>query len=107
MRGFRFEYFSHLKEENIDIEIVHILLFCIFCKDTILFLSYSQLFQISQIFENVFSKLPDSVILQPSDKKNNTAMIGKSSHIFRFMTSFPIIFQKHKTGKHPDLLTFC
>ena len=37
MRGFRFEYFSHLKEENIDIEIVHILLFCIFCEDTILF----------------------------------------------------------------------
>ena len=30
--------------------------------------SYSQLFQISQIFENVFRKLPDSVVLQPSGK---------------------------------------
>ena len=103
MRGFRFEYFSHLKEENIES-----IFYCfVFFVKIQFFLSYSQLFQISQIFENVFSKLPDSVILQPSDKKNNTAMIGKCSHIFRIMTSFPIIFQKHKTGKHPDLLTFC
>ena len=34
------------------------------------FLLYSQLFQISKIFENVFRKLPDSVVLQPSDKKD-------------------------------------
>ena len=34
------------------------------------FLFYSELFQISQIFENVFRKLPDSVVLQPSDKKD-------------------------------------
>ena len=27
------------------------------------FLSYSQLFQISQIFENVFKQLPDSIVL--------------------------------------------
>ena len=77
-----------------------------FCKHSS-FLSYSQLFQTSQIFENVFRKLPDSVILQPSDKKNNTAMIGKCFHIFRFMTSFPNLFHKHKTGKHPELFTFC
>ena len=30
------------------------------------FLSYSQLFQISQIFENVFKKLPDSIVLSYS-----------------------------------------
>ena len=47
--------FYHLKEENI--ERVNI-----FCKRSS-FLSYSQLFQTSQIFENVFRKLPDSVIL--------------------------------------------
>ena len=52
-----------------------------FCKHNY-FLSYSQLFQISQIFENVFRKLPDCVVLQPSDEKNNTAMIGKCFHIF-------------------------
>ena len=34
------------------------------------FLLYSQLFQISKIFENVFRKLPDSFVLQPSDKKD-------------------------------------
>ena len=99
LRGFLFKCFFHLKEENI--ERVNI-----FCKHSS-FLSYSQLFQTSQIFENVFRKHPDSVILQPSDKKNNTTMIGKCFHIFRFMTSFPNLFQKHKTGKHPQLFTFC
>ena len=34
------------------------------------FLFYSELFQISQIFENVYRKLPDSVVLQPSNKKD-------------------------------------
>ena len=63
LRGFLFEYFSPLKEENINIERVNI-----FCKHNYSS-SYSQLFQISQIFENVFRKLSDSVALQPSDKK--------------------------------------
>ena len=44
--------------------------FCILIINIILFLLYSQLFQISKIFENVFRKLPDSVVLQPSDKKD-------------------------------------
>ena len=47
LRGFLFEYFSPLKEENINIERVNI-----FCKHNSS-LSYSQLFQISQSFENV------------------------------------------------------
>ena len=54
----------------------------IFFVNIIFFLLYSQLFQISQIFENVFRKLPDCVVLQPSDEKNNTAVIGKCFHIF-------------------------
>ena len=63
LRGFLFEYFSPLKEENISIERVNI-----FCKHNYS-PSYSQLLQISQIFKNVFRKLSDSVVLQPSDKK--------------------------------------
>ena len=55
---------------NIDIERFDILLFCILIEKIISFLLYSQLFQFSQIFENVFRKLPDSVALQPSDKKD-------------------------------------
>ena len=41
----------------IDIARLHI-----FCEHNY-FLSYSQLFQISQIFENVFRKLSDSIVL--------------------------------------------
>ena len=63
-----------------------------FCKHNY-FLSYSQLFQISQIFENVFRKLPDCVVLQPSDEKNNTAMIGKCFHIFLLWWVFETNFK--------------
>ena len=87
LRGFLFEYFSPLKEENINIERVNI-----FCKHNYSS-SYSQLLQISQSFENVFRKLPDSVVLQPSDKKNNTAMIGKSFHIFQLWWVFRTKFR--------------
>ena len=68
-----------------DDGVILILKDSIFFVNTILFSSYSQLFQISQIFENVFRKLSDSVVLQPSDKKNNTAMIGKFFHIFQVL----------------------
>ena len=72
---------------HIDIARLHI-----FCEHNS-FLSHSQLFQISQIFENVFRKLSDSVVLQPSDKKNNTAMIGEFFHIFQVLWVFQTNFR--------------
>ena len=52
------------------------------------FLFYSELFQISQIFENVFRKLPDSVVLQPSDKKDRIILTDKCFHIFQLLCDF-------------------